>query len=298
MAQVDVKPRSLGERMLGIPKFTLYFILILCTSVPLFFNVTLPNEPKPEAIDYFNAISNIPKGSTVLIQSDWTESTRGESRGQFDATVRMLMRNDVKFAVYAVADAQAPEVARNAINDLNAERRKQGDRAYEKWDDWIELGYYPNAEGLGQGMKADIRAAFGAKRDGKPGQPAQPVFQSPVLEKINKLSDVSMLIVITGTKSITIALERLSGKVKIAGMVTGVMGPETLNYYLSHQLEGLGAGLKGTYDVETQMETKWPGKTNLDKGTKYIFTLHIGLFLLILAVVVGNIGVFLTRKGK
>lgn len=288
--------RTLGEKLLSIRREWLFAILIVGVSIPQFFSVPLPNLPKPESKDLFDALNTLPEGATVLIQSDWTESTRGENRGHFDALLRILMRRKAKFALLSVADTQAPQVARDVVFDLNEERRAAGLEPYKKWDDWIELGYFPNAEGLGQAMRANIRDAFGSRRDKAPGGIEQPVFQSPVLQNINKVEDLELFMVVTGTKSIVIAIERLSDKAKMAGMVTGVMGPETLNYYISGQLKGLAVGLKGVYDMETQMEETYPGQKNLDKGAKYIFTLHIGIGLLILAVVVGNLGVFMTRK--
>ncbi|MEQ1932970.1 MAG: hypothetical protein ABL962_03695 [Fimbriimonadaceae bacterium] len=298
MSEVEMKQKTLGEKLLSIPRPVLFLLLIVATALPLFFPIKLPNEPKPEAKALFEAFKAIPDGGTVVIQSDWTESTRGESRGQMDAVLRILMRKNVKFAICAVADPQAPQVARNVVADLNLERKLAGKAEYQKWDDWVNLGFFPNGEGLGQSIRANIRDAFGMKRDSKPGQPERSVFESPVLSKVKTVSDLDMYIVVTGTKSIIVALERFSDKVKMGGLVTGVMGPETLNYYSSGQLVGLSAGLKGVFDMETLMDVEYPGEKNLDKGAKYIVTLHVAVFLLILAVIIGNIGVLMTRRSK
>jgi len=40
----------------------------------------------------------------------------------------------------------------------------------------------------------------------------------------------------------------------------------------------------------------WPGKTNEGKGTTYYFALHFTLALLILAVIIGNVGMFLGKR--
>jgi hypothetical protein len=79
-------------------------------------------------------------------------------------------------------------------------------------------------------------------------------------------------------------------------MVTGVMGPEMQVYYDSGQVKGLVSGLKGLYDVENEMQADFPGQVNLDNGAKYYPTLHIALTLLMLAVVIGNLGMYLSRK--
>lgn len=295
--------KSFGDILLSIPKQALYLILIVLTSVPLFFDMTIPLSPKDETKDLYRELMSIPEGSTVIIQSDWTNSTRGESRGQFEALVRILMRKKVKFAVVSVADPQAPQAARDVIDILNQEVPEA--ERYRRWEDWINIGFFPNAEALGQAMRADVRKAFGGRQDVAGSQGMQDIFKSPVMSNVNKIGDVSALIVVTGTKSIIIALERLAKDVKMLGMVTGVMGPETLNYYSSKQLKGLSAGLKGVAEMEKLMESgidgeesvgNFKGKKNIDKGNKYILTLHVAIFLLIGCVVIGNIGVLLGRK--
>lgn len=300
MAQVETKPKTLGEKMLSIPKQVLYLLIIVFCAIPLFIPITLPNQPKPGARDLFTALTALPEGSTVIIQSDWTESTKGESGSQFEALLRILMRQNIKFAICSVADPQAPQVAKNEVLKINEERRRTNQREYKKWEDWVELGYFPNGEGLGQAIRANIRDAFGAKRDSAPGQPEAPVFESPVLKNVNDVGDLGMYVIVTGTQSITVAIERFSDKVKMGGMVTGVMGPETGNYYDSRQLRGLSVGLKGAYDMETLMSEKYKGEefVNFDMGTKFIVPLHFAIFLLIIAVIIGNVGVILTRKGK
>lgn len=289
---------ELGRKLLSIPKPVIFALLILATAVPLLFSVKLQNEPKPEVVDLYKAILDLPEGSTVVIQSDWTESTKGENGGLMDALVRILIRQKIKFAILSVSDTQAPMVARNLVNRIISE--SPPDQRYKKWNDWVELGFFPNAESLGQTISQNIRKAFGERRDSGVGIPLTPVFESPVLSKINKVDDLGMYIVVTGTNSIVTAIERFSRQVKMTGLVTGVMGPETYNYYTSHQLAGLATGLKGAYDLEGLMATnpKYAGMRNLDVGPRYIFSLHVAIALLIILVVIGNVGVFLSRERR
>lgn len=317
MANVQQPQKSFGELLLSIPRTALFGLLFLATTIPLFMTVSVPNKPTDAAADLYAKLNQLPEGSTVVIQSDWTNSTRGESRGQFDALLRILMRRNVKFALMSVADPQAPQVARDRIDAINKERVAEGLEPYKRWEDWVNVGYFPNGEATGNVIAQNIGDAFRNKRDNDLGGVERSVMESPVLKDIVKVGDLSGFIVITGTKSIIIALERLYGKVPLLGMVTGVMGPETLNYYISGQLGGLSAGLKGVADMEAMMEwglnvkgedgtikNEVPNKpevppiegVTLAQGTKYVFTLHSAIFLMIFAVIAGNIGVALTRK--
>jgi hypothetical protein len=117
-----------------------------------------------------------------------------------------------------------------------------------------------------------------------------------VLKDIRKVADFPILIVLTASNTSNIVIERLYGKVPLGMMVTGVMGPETQVYYDSHQLVGLSKGLKGVYDMETLMDKDFPGQLNKDQGSLYYPTLHFALTLLILAVIIGNVGMALSRR--
>jgi hypothetical protein len=305
----DVPQKSFADKLQSISKPTLFLILILCTSLPLFFpKVQVPNEPEKPTIDLYQAVMQIPEGKTVLLASDWTNSTHGESGGQFKSLMRILMRKKIKVAIYTSADPQAPKVARDNIRDLNKERTDKGEPPYQEWNDWVSLGFYPAAEGLAVNIGSDVRKAFEGKKATDPatGVPAD-VFTSPVLKDIKSVKDFPLLIVMTASNTAKITLERLYGKVPLAMMVTGVMGPETQVYYDSGQLVGLSKGLKGVYDLEILMDmgskTKFgdipagfPGAKNRDQGSLYYPTLHVALFLLIVMVVIGNVGMALSRR--
>ena len=82
---------------------------------------------------------------------------------------------------------------------------------------------------------------------------------------------------------------------------------------------GLSKGLKGVFELEQMMEKGlnypdyntaaikseehrdtpiqgFPGKQNEGKGTKYYPTLHFALALLIIAVIIGNVGMAMSRR--
>ncbi|HVT14242.1 MAG TPA: hypothetical protein VHE55_18410 [Fimbriimonadaceae bacterium] len=298
----------MGEKLQSINRSTLFLILILCTSVPLFFPVKLPNRADAPSMDLYQKLMTLPEGSTVLVQSDWTNSTRGESGGQFNALMRILMRRHIKACIYTAADPQAPEVARNAIAELNKQQDAAHLPEYKEWDDWVHLGFFPSAEGTSVSIGTDVRKAFAGKKATQPNGTQADVFESPVLKNIHAVRDFPLMILITASNTSNVAIERLYGKVPLAMMVTGVMGPETQVYYDSHQLVGLSKGLKGVYDIENMMQDgakiagqtfppfTGPGVINKDLGTRYYPTLHMALLLLIVAVVVGNVGMFLSRK--
>lgn len=318
MAQNEpVKQPSLAQKLQAMPRLALYLILAgAITATLLFSKSELPKKPDPSTIDLFASLMQLPDGSAVILQSDWTVSTRGESGGATEALLRILMRKNIKFVLYSAADPQAPQVARDAVMRINAERKADNQREYKPWEDYIELGYFPNAEALGQAMANNIRSAWAGKKYPNPqGQP-EDVFKSPVLQGISKVDDFPMMINITASQTVDVIVERMAGKVKLGFLVTGVMGPETTVYYKAHQVEGVSVGLAGVVDLETMMQkgidpegangaVRAPGRPaipgfagmkNFARGMNYYPALHVAMFLMILAVVIGNIGMVLARK--
>jgi hypothetical protein len=270
-------------------------------------------------MDFYAAVMSLKEGDRVLIASDWTNSTRGESSGEFEALMKILMRRGVKFAVYSTGDPQAPQVARDTIRRLIAEVESEGVTPYKPFEDFVILGYFPNSEGTTNAINNNVRQVFSGKKDSPAGSAPRDVFQSPVLQDVQQVSDFNFLIVVTGSQTSTITVERVT-KTPILFMVTGVMVPESQVFYASGQVKGMIGGIKGVYDLESLMTygiapmgappgptvftspkypegvEGFPNGRNAGKGTKYNLALHFAIGLLILAVAVGNIGMFLSRR--
>ncbi len=316
MSEAPATPKpSFVERLSTLPRQALYATLVVVTTIPLFFPMTVPKKAPPQSAALYRTLVGLPEGSTIILQSDFTKSTRGESMGQLEAILRILMERKIKFVLLSVADPQAPQVARDVIKRVNAERKKESKSEYQKWTDYVDIGYFPSGEALAKAMANNVKTAWGGKMDGPAGGQRQPIFNSPILQNINSVSDFSLLLNITGSKTIDIINERLGDKVTVAAAVTGVMGPESLNYFKSGQIKGLGIGLAGAVDLEMMMvmgtdpegkdgRMEAPGQrtdplpgAKPARGMSYYLSLHAAMVVMILAVVIGNLGMMMARKG-
>src|SRR6478735_827436 len=102
-------PSTWGEKLQSLPKPMLYLVLIVLTSVPLFVTLTIPNKEAKPSANFYTMVTGtgdptfatftktIDPTKPVLIQTDWTTSTRGESMGQFKSLMRILMARKIKF---------------------------------------------------------------------------------------------------------------------------------------------------------------------------------------------------------
>jgi hypothetical protein len=225
-----------------------------------------------------------------------------------------------KFAVYSIADAQAPQVARDVIQRINDERKEQGLKVYAPWVDYVEVGYSANAEGQHNSMANDVRQAWGSHKERDEQGVERSVLESPVLKGINKIGDVGMLVVVSASSTIDTAVERLGGKVNMGFMVTGVMGPNALPYYQAGQINGIAVGLRGNYDIEYMMKyglnfkdaegkiktayAEKPEKVyapfaegnTFGRGARYFLPLHVALGLMIFAIILGNVAMLASRS--
>jgi len=297
------KEFNIGDFLQSFPRRGLFALLFLAATLPLFTSVTLPNKPWDDSVDFYKNLMDLKPGDKVLIGSDWTLGTRAESGGEFEALIHILMRKGVKFALYSTGDVQAPSVAREAIAEIaKDEAQKNNVPLYKPFQDYVICGFFPNSEGETLAINNNVRGAFGGRKDYPADGPPQDVLQSPVFQGVNKISDFKYLVLISPSSTEKITIQRVKNT-NLMFMVTGVMFVEDHNYYASGQLKGLIGGVKGVFDLETLMKNggdgvpPLPGNTDPGRGTKYYPPLHACLALLLLAVIAGNIGMWLSRKG-
>ncbi len=318
--------KSIWEKLQEIDRRILYLILAIAVTVPLWIPAKLPVIPDSTSMDLYGQLMSVPEDKTVFVQSDWTVSTRGESQGHLEALLRILMARRIKFVIYAAADPQAPQVFRNVILGLNQEREARGLPPYRQWEDYIDLGAFLNAEGTLNSIGQDVRKLFGPRRSADTEGRERPVLESPVLSRVQKIGDAGLYVVVTASATIDVAVQRISGKTKLAAMTTGVVFPSVLPFYQSGQVVGAAGGLKGVYDMEFLMangvnvvsptgkvEAQFPAKAELTapplteiepktvtfaRGQRYFLSFHAAIVLLIIAVVVGNIGMYKMRKNR
>ena len=304
-----------------IPKYTVYLLLVLAASIPLFFPISVPNKPVDGSVDAFKSLMSLQKGDTVLLGSDWTGSTRGESKAELISILRILIRKEVKFALWSSADPQSPRAAQDVLTEVNEMMKREGTRPYKQWEDYVQAGYYPNSDVAINNVGQDVKKMFSSKRGTDSEGKLRTIMESPVLEKIEKVENFKLVIDVTASKTTDFHVQFISSKkVPILFAVTGVMVPETEVYYNSGQAIGFIGGLKGVYDLEGMMEqglnvpdkdgkpglvsekvkeqiAGFPGKENKGSGTKYYPTLHFALLLMIVLVVIGNVEMMQARKG-
>lgn len=273
------------QAILGLDRRVLYLILMILVGWQVIKPIGAENVVSKRTQDLYDLIKGMQEGDVVLIESDWTNSTRGESRGQFQALMRLLMRKKIKFIITSI-DAQAVEVARNNIEEV---AKEPGSNDYQEGRDYVIAGFFPNAENHVLGLVNNIRKELAPSK----------ATQSAVMQNINDLSDLKAVFVVTASASINIWYQRMRSKTNLGLLCTAVMSAENIPYYASGQLTGIVIGAKGAYDFETLLhkDYKDEGFVNYGAGQRFMGPLAFALMLLVVAVVVGNIAMFVVRRG-
>lgn len=312
-------PKSFGAKLQALNSRVLYLVLFIAVSASLIISnykkVSVPIVPQEYTKDAYKLLRNIPEGKTIIIDTAYTPSGRGENGGEIEAVVRMCMRQNVKFVLYTWTEPQCVEVAKNLIRQINDERTAKNQRIYEEWNDYVILGFFPDGATMLQTVSTNLREAWSAQKAKDPTGIERQVFQSPVLQNINRVEDFSAYVSVAASGVMPTIVARVGKKVPVISMITGVMFPEQFNYYKSGQLKGLVNGLVGVAELEELMEkgidakdevggkaegtpiaAPYVGETNYARGMDYYPAFCVSMSLLILAIVVGNIGMFLERR--
>lgn len=320
MSEEPKVKKSLGEKLQSVNRSVLYLILLIAVTVPLiltkFLHIQLPSKPEQYTKDAYILLRNLGPNDTIIIDSGFTNSSRGENGGQLEALLRMCMREKVKFVLFSSVDPQSTQIARDFIRKLNNERRAKGEDVYRRWDDYVEMGFFSDAPTMLQTMGEDLKRAWANRKVKDREGVSRDVFSSPPMKHIKKIEDFKAYVTIAASGIMPTIVPRVGSKVPVISMITGVMFPEQYNYYKSGQLKGLVNGLSGCVELETLMDKgidahgevggkalpmqaePFKGYENFHRGMAYYLALHVALAVLIIAVVIGNIGMFMTKRSS
>lgn len=312
---------TIGKQLQSVDRNFLYLALFVVVSGSLMlthkFGLRVPSQPQECTKDTYKILRNLQEGQTIIIDTAYTNSSRGENGGEMEAVLRMAMREKVKFVLYTAAEPQCVEVAKGAIQKINLERRNESppQPEYREWDDFVVLGFFPDGASMLQAVASNIRDAWASKKSKDDAGVERSVFESPVLKNIQHIEEIKAYVSIAPSAQMPVIVARVGSKLPVISMITGVMFPEQYNYYKSDQVKGLVNGLVGTVELESLMENgidstgevgghapgppiaaAFPHQKNYARGMDYYLSFCCAMTLLMIAVVVGNVGMMLERR--
>jgi hypothetical protein len=297
------------QQMQHIDRRWIYLVLAIGLLISLQFGTPVDPVVIPNVQNLYDVVEESPAtaadGQLILVGCTFAASTMPENGNQLRAVLRHLMLRKKRFAIIAIAEPQGAVFGADIAGGLAEEY------GYEYGKDWISFGYKPGTLAFFTAFVNDIPGNIP-----KDGLRDEPITGFPIMEGIRTIKDISLVIEDSSTASILSWITIVQGKykIKLGYTCTGVMVAEAYPFLDSGQLIGMLPGMKGAADYEKlvdeleNQEVKAGRKAKLYDSTtmpmmknsarKLMFTQGVAHIIIILFIVLGNVGYFLSRRRR
>lgn len=278
---------SIWDRLQTIDRRYIYGVLIGVILVPLFLpKLSLPTYPSKQSQDFYSTVEQAAKQSPqkiVIVDGQWSPSTRGENQWQAEAVITHLMMRRLHFAILSFDTQNNTVMQAQVVAPL---AKKYG---YVYGRDYINWGYRPFSVFVPtvKSLVVDIPGTI--KKDYK----GTPVTDFPVMKGIKSRADVGAVIEVTpsATADTWLGLFEQNNTPPFLFAPTAVMAPTYYPYLDTGQISGMLTGIKGAGDYEGLLGTH-------SFGTRASGALSLVYGLIILLILIGNIGYYAGRRAR
>jgi len=291
----------------SIDRRWIYLVMLISLLVSLYIArpvTPVVMEPVQNLFDTVDQAKAGPgDGKLILVGTTFSPSTMGESGNQLRALLRHLMLQHKRFALISVGEFQG------AILGYSIAQEIADQYGYQYGKDWISLGFQLNSTAFYISFPRDIPGVVGKDYTGRR------LREFPIMQGIKTVrDDIALFVDVTASASVYNWIMDVQGRhpLKIGYACTGVMTAEAYPYLDSGQLVGVLPGLKGAADYEQlvdELEQKQlatgemthafdytKGQVIITPARKLMFTQNIAHLVIILFIILGNIGLVLSRR--
>ena len=271
---------SWASKIGNIDRRIIYALILLAVATPLVLKMVLPIRISEPVKKSFDAIERLPEGSVVMISIDYDGASEPELQPMLIAILRQSFSKDLKVILMGHWALGLP-LGEIALNQVAQEYKK----IYGT--DYVNLGYRPGYVAQMVGIGKEIRDFFTVDYKGTN------IDSFPFMRLVHNYNNIDMLVGLeagaTGDAWVQYAGARFGLKMFLGA--TGVSAPDFYPYLQAKQIEGMIAGLQGAAEYETLVKQTGTGILGMPAQS----VVH---GLIILFIIIGNIGYFLTRKKK
>jgi len=236
--------------------------------------------PSPDVSKVYQTIEDLPAGRPVLVAFDYTPATAGELDPQARALVRHLLSRGLPVVTVSLVPEGPALAGQVMVQEMAGYPEALYGGAY------VNLGYLAGGEAALRALAAGLPAAVPV--DSLAGLP---LGELPATARVTGLDDLGLIVVLAGdSESVRWWVEQVGARTRtplVAG-VSAAIEPQLRPYRDSGQLAGLISGLPGAarYAALTGAGADWAGRLD---------ALSLGLLVLIVVVVLGNLASWLSR---
>ena len=276
-----------------IDRRIIYLILFVVVTLPIIFPSARAVRVMPPVEKLYNAIDNITEEKALLIDFDYDPQTLPEIEPMAFAILRHAFAKRIKVLALSLY-VQPLGLAQNALINVSEEFNS---RATTREDsiiygrDYVFLGWQPPPLipilGMGESIinvyKTDY---YGNRTD-----------TLPIMEDVKNYGDVGLLVSLSSGDPPRWWIEYAQNRfgVKVGAGITAVSASEFYPYLQTGQFSGLMVGMKGAAEYEEMVQTEL-GMVVRRKASESLPSLTYAHIVIILFIVIGNTGFFISRR--
>lgn len=268
----------------------IYLAILIGLVIPLIFPPHFPQKLSPQVKKVYEFIDTLPRGSYIILSADYDPSVQPEVHPMYKAVIKHCIIRGI-IPIGMTLNLQGVGLALDAFNDAEVTLGARRDT------DYVFLGYQAGGAvvmlGLGEDLKSVYKTDyFGTKTN-----------EIYALKPVKNYRDIALVISFSGSSipaSWAVYAYTRYG-VKIAAAVTGISAGDFYPYIQSGQFIGMLAGMKAAAEYEYAVN-ELCRQMNIQKYSTSAIRMmdanSIGQLLIILFIIIGNIGYFLSRRRK
>jgi hypothetical protein len=280
---------SFYEKIMSLDRRWVYLTIGVVVTATVIWSFPVPLYVTPEARSVYDFVDGLMPGEVLMIGVDYAPEVMAELHPMSYAITRQCFAKDVKLLLCCLHQ-NGPGMVEQVIAQVAEEYGKVNGV------DYVYLGYkpYPGITILAMGQNFRIpfpEDYYGTTLD-----------SLPMMRNMTNFDNVKAIINISGGSGTEYWINYANGRynAKLAIGVTGVMTSDYYPFLQSGQIFGLIGGMKGAAEYEYLAEkggyiSREKDQLWASKSMPIQTTTHI---VIILFIVIGNVGYFMSKRKK
>lgn len=279
----------------GIDRRVIYLLLFVVVTLPLIFPSARSVRVMPPVEKLYQAIDNVPEDKALIIDFDYDPQTLPELEPMGFAVLRHAFTKRIKVLALSLY-VQPLGLAQNALmsvtEEFNSVAKTNADSIiYGR--DYVFLGWQPPPLipilGMGESITNVYRHDYYGNR----------TDTLPLMKEIRNYGDVGLLVSLSSGDPPKWWIEYAQNRfgLKVGAGITAVSASEFYPYLQTGQFSGLMVGMKGAAEYEEQIERELNIKVRR-KASESLPSLTYAHLVIMLFIVIGNTGYFISRRRK
>jgi len=296
----DAVPSGFWDRLQRIDRRWIYAVIWLVVMLPLIFPFGIKPKAMPPVSRLFSYIDTMPEEKALAISIDYTPDTQAELHPMTIALLRHAFATGRRVGMLATSVyglGLGEEALRQVSAEFNEEAKTHDDSVING-EDYVFWGWSTPFLTVMLGMGERITNVFPVDYYGATTE------SLPITPRIKNFNDIGIVVSIAGSSVPLswVAYAQTQFGIRIGCGTTAVSAADYYTYLNSGQFTGMLAGMRGAAEYEQlladKLATAGSTLTLRRKATEAMSSQTAAHIAIILFIVFGNIGYFVTRRRK